>query len=241
MVLWEASERLGGALALAARADPLLDRYLGWLLREVAALPVAIELGHAATVDDVRAAIFDELVVALGAHWGRPAVPGAHLALVHTVPELRSWLDHQSEELGPRVVVLGGGKPGLSLATEALARGHEVTILEPTGVFAPELGLPGRWRLVADAEAAGITLVGGATVETITADAVLAQVDGVERSFAADAVLVASGRTPERALTTALHEAGFDPIEVGECRTVGGLEGVNLDAAHFVGGLAAPH
>ena len=242
VTVWEAGERLGGALALAARADPLLDRYLGWLLREVAATPTTIELGHPATVEGIRAAAFDEVVLALGARWARPSVPGSELGHVLTVPELRPWLDgddRSSADLGTRVVVLGGGKPGLTLAAEARRRGHAVTVLEPTAVFAPELGLPGRWRLVADAEADGITLVGGAAVAAITADAVVTTVDGSEQTFATDSVVIASGRIPDVALATDLRAAGLAPHLVGDCRTTAGLEGVNLDAAQLVGRIAA--
>ena len=46
--------------------------------------------------------------------------------------------------VGARVVVIGGGKPGISIADLCLRRGRDVTVLEPTNVFCGELGLPER-------------------------------------------------------------------------------------------------
>ena len=112
----------------------------------------------------------------------RPSVPGADLAHVRSVPELAAWLDGGDDHLvGQRVVLLGGGKPSVSIADLCIKRGREVAIVEATNVFCGELGLPGRWRLVPDIEAAGARLVDSATVESITADAVQVRIgDSVE-------------------------------------------------------------
>src|SRR5207237_292253 len=84
------------------------------------------------------------LVVATGGVWTRPAVPGADLDHVLTVPQLRVWLDGDDESaVGAHVVVVGGGKTGLSLADLCLRRGRSVAVVEPTNVFGVELGLPG--------------------------------------------------------------------------------------------------
>ena len=90
VTLWDAAERLGGMLALAARADPLMDRYLGWLGRQVEQAGVAIELGRRADAAAVLALGADEVVVATGARWERPQIPGAELAHVLTVPDLQA-------------------------------------------------------------------------------------------------------------------------------------------------------
>jgi len=73
---------------------------------------------------------------------------------------------------GRRLVVLGGGKVGLSTAMFAASRGAEVTVLEPSSVFAPELGLPGRFRMVHEAGVAGVTLVPNVVVSEVTPDGV---------------------------------------------------------------------
>ena len=74
---------------------------------------------------------------------------------MRAVPDLADWLRDDDGTVGARVVVIGGGKPGISIADLCIRRGRTVTVLEPTNVFCGELGLPGRWRLVADIESGG--------------------------------------------------------------------------------------
>jgi hypothetical protein len=47
----------------------------------------------------------------------------------------------------------------------------------------------------------------------------------------ADSVIVASGAVPDTSLVDALHDAGIAVRAVGDCRTIGRIEGANLDAA----------
>jgi F420-dependent methylenetetrahydromethanopterin dehydrogenase len=98
-------------------------------------------------------------------------------------------------------------------------------------VFGIELGLPGRWRLIADLEASGAVLVGSATVEAIEADAVRLSTAEGERAVEADIVIVASGAVPDRRLADELMEAARVPIHVvGDSAGIRHLEGANQDA-----------
>jgi 2,4-dienoyl-CoA reductase-like NADH-dependent reductase (Old Yellow Enzyme family)/thioredoxin reductase len=231
VTIWDAAERLGGMLVHAGAADTLLERYLGWLLRQVEQLGVEIQLGQRATAEAVLGARVDDVVIATGARWGRPDVPGAELAHVHTVPELGAWLHDDGPAIGDEVVVLGGGKPGLSIAALCRRRGRSVTVVEPTHVFCVELGLPGRFRLVADAERDGVVLLGRAELQRIERDAVVVSIDGVETRLPASSVIVASGATPEPRLADELRSAGLHPHVAGDCHAVARIEGANLDAA----------
>jgi 2,4-dienoyl-CoA reductase (NADPH2) len=229
VTLWDAADRLGGTLALAARADPLLDRYLGWLVTAVERAGVGLVPGRPADTRRVLGAGADAVVVATGARWARPPVPGAEHAV--TVPELRGWLDGDDTALGARVVVVGGGKVGLTLARHARATGRAVTVLEPGAVLAPELGLPGRFRWVADAETEGVDLRLATAVESIDPGGVVARRGEDAVRIAADSVVVTSERQAGSPLADALRAEGVAVTEVGDCRTVAGIEGANLDAA----------
>jgi 2,4-dienoyl-CoA reductase-like NADH-dependent reductase (Old Yellow Enzyme family) len=154
--LWEASDRLGGRLALAERADPDLLGLRDWLIAGVEDTGVEVHLGQAW---DGAAATVDAVVWAAGATW-----PG--------LDELRPWLDGGDDPLDARVAIVGSGKAAVSLAGFARARGHDVTLVSPSPVLAPELGLPGRFRLVHDTEAAGVA-VRLASSEVPEADTVL--------------------------------------------------------------------
>ena len=143
--LWEAGDRLGGRLALAERADPDLAGLLAWLIGGAEDAGVRVHLDQAVT----RGVDADVLVWAVGSSW--PS--GGDLG----VDDLRPWLDG-SGSLGDPVEVHGSGTAAVSVALRARREGHDVTLVPNDPVLAPELGLPGRFRLVAAAEAAGVSI-----------------------------------------------------------------------------------
>jgi 2,4-dienoyl-CoA reductase (NADPH2) len=234
VTVWEAGPEPGGLLTTAAGTETVLARYRDWLLHEVGELAVEVLTGRAADVASVRAAAPDVVVVATGAHWPRPDVPGAERPLVRTVPELAGWVrDAGALDPGAGVVVLGGGKIGLSLAGLCVTRGVPVTVVEPGGVLAVELGLPGRFRLVHDLREAGARLLTDATAtEVDDASVRVTTAAGVEH-VAAGVVAVASGATARAPLADELRGAGLTVHVVGDARDVRLLEGAELDATEL--------
>ena len=108
-----------------------------------------------------------------------------------------------------------------------------MTVVETTGVFGIELGLPGRWRIVADLEAAGASLIGHATVESIDAGVVHLHRVGGPAGGRADTVIVAGRAQPEQSLAEQLQAGGVAVHTVGDCTGIGMLEGANLAAAEL--------
>ena len=131
------------------------------------------------------------------------------------------------------MAVLGGGKAGLSVAGALLRRGRAVSVIEPTDVFGLELGLPGRWRTVADLEASGVALIGGAVVESVNAGVLRFTAGGVSEEVKADTVIVAGGAQPDHSLADQLRTAGVAVHTVGDCTGISMLEGANLAAAEL--------
>ena len=142
--LWEASDRLGGRLALAEQADADLGGLLAWLIGGAEDAGVVLRTGTPVTERRRRrrARVGDRRPLA-----GRTAASASTTCA-------RGSLD--GEPLDGPVVVHGSGKAAVSLALHARTQGHEVTLVPDGAVLAPELGLPGRFRLVAAAEAAGV-------------------------------------------------------------------------------------
>lgn len=229
VTLHEQAPVLGGLLTLAGRADPHLDRFLGWLRHSIGQTDVDVRLGAAVTADVIAAAGYDRVVVATGAPSPTPAVPLAPHAL--PMRTLRALAAHDELE-GHRVVIVGGGKAGCSLAAMYRARGHAVTVIEPSGVFAVQLGLPGRFRLVHDLQTAGVDLV-AAPVTRVGDGGVEcgAASDGTRRTIPADVVVVTETEPAEPPLAAALRALGIDPEVIGDARGPFGLEGALADAA----------
>ena len=191
VTLREAAAQLGGVLRIAARTDVTLAAYLAWLERRVAGSGATVELET--RVDAIDG--FDEVVVATGGAYGP--------------------LD--LDVTGDRVTVLGGDTPGVRIAGHLAAQGKQVELVEPSGVFGQSLGLPGRWRLVPDLDAAGVALV---TEPTQEADATI---------------------DTTRTVPAPPWAAGTGVTFVGDANPegLGRIEGANLDVARLAARLRA--
>ena len=131
--------------------------------------------------------------------------------------------------LGKRVVIVGGGLVGLELAEFLLARGRQVTVLEPGTHPGPELPIVRRWRVVEAVTAHG-TLKLKAQVREITRNAVLWQdAKGVEQSTPADSVVLAIGAEADDRVATALAACGVPVHRIGDCAGVNYIEGAMHD------------
>jgi 2,4-dienoyl-CoA reductase-like NADH-dependent reductase (Old Yellow Enzyme family) len=163
VTLWEAGDALGGRLRLAERVDPDLAGLADWLAGAAVDAGVHVELGRRADATSIAAAGVDAVLVATGADWSAPE--GAH-----GLADVRRWvLDGDDDVLGASVAINGARKAAVSVAALAAARGRRVVIVASETVLAPELGLPGRFRLVAAARDAGVELRLGASEDDITA------------------------------------------------------------------------
>jgi 2,4-dienoyl-CoA reductase (NADPH2) len=222
VTLVDAAPRLGGRWAYAAATSSVNAELLQWMQHQLELREVAVRLDERVDVDAVLAAGADAVVVATGARWGRPAIPGAELAHVHVVDDLGAWLLDRSP-VGADVVVLGGDLPGLGVAERAAADNARVTVLEPSDVFGLHLGLPGRWRRVHDLRADGIRLAGGADVSEITPIAVRwRDLDG-DHETPATAVFTTVDVEADTSLADELRARGVDVSVVGDAAVGAGL------------------
>ena len=127
--------------------------------------------------------------------------------------------------LGKRVVVVGGGLVGLELAEFLLARGREVTVLEPGSHAGRELAIVRRWRVLEAVKAHG-TLHLKAQTEAITAKAVVwTDKGGVQHSSPADSVVLAIGAEADDSVAQALADCGLPLQRIGDCASVSYIEG----------------
>jgi len=222
VTLVDAAPRLGGRWVYAAATSDVNADLLRWFEHQLELHGVDVRLGERLDPDAAIGLAPDAVVVATGARWNRPEIPGVDLPHVRGVDDLGGWL-LDGAPVGGDVVVLGGDLPGLGVAEAAHREAARVTVLEASDVFGLHLGLPGRWRRVHDLRAAGITLAGGAEVLEITPRSVRwRDLDG-DHETEATTVVVTDDVAPDTALADALRARGADVTVVGDAGVGAGL------------------
>ena len=136
VTLFEKSGSLGGQLRHADYADfkwPVKD-YKDYLIDHVKNCGAEILLNTPATPDLIRAGGFDAVVAALGAVPRITPIPG--------VENLKVWAPvdvfGRSDELGHRVVIIGGGETGTETGLYLARNGHDVSVISRQDMLAKE-------------------------------------------------------------------------------------------------------
>lgn len=136
--------------------------------------------------------------------------------------------------LGRRVCIVGGGLVGLELAEFLLARGREVTVLEPTDKPGRELSIVRRWRVLDAVQGHG-TLHTQAQVQGIDPAAVhWSDAAGVAQVTPADSVVLAVGAEADAGVAESLAGCAVPITRVGDCAGVNYIEGALRDG-HLAG------
>lgn len=235
VLLAEAESVLGGALALAATADLDLLPLLDWLRREVDRPEIEVQLGQAGTAQTAHAFGADGVIVATGARWVLPTAEGARLPIVSTLHD-RAWMRCRPAD---RVIVLGGGKPGLTIAAFATGRGANVTILEPGEIPGSDMPFPARARWVDELKRLGVNIVCSVELERIGPQEVLWRwADRSLRSTPAD-LIVAAGQMARVEPDLTDLPMGIPVHRIGDGVGIGTVDRAMQGAAAAVAALAA--
>jgi 2,4-dienoyl-CoA reductase-like NADH-dependent reductase (Old Yellow Enzyme family)/thioredoxin reductase len=159
VTLWEREDRLGGQLAVAARArmNTLFADWIEWQARRLAQAGVDVELGCEARADDVIRAGADVVAIATGARPRRPQVPGIDLPVVVDAADV--LLGRVTP--GRRVVVVSEDDRAapLAVADHLAGDGHEVTLLYRTTAPSPLVGKYSIGAVLARLDSSGVTMV----------------------------------------------------------------------------------
>jgi 2,4-dienoyl-CoA reductase-like NADH-dependent reductase (Old Yellow Enzyme family)/thioredoxin reductase len=200
--LWERSDALGGAIAVAAlaRGNAKYRRWTLWQTDRLQRVGVDVQLGRTATAADVVACEADVVLIATGSTPRVPAFPGVDSSHVVTVTAAL-----QGAPLGRRVAVIAedDGPAPLAVSDHLAGLGHHVTIVYQTTGPAPLVGKYSNGAMLARLIDGGVQFVGMARVTAIEGDMVhLASTYGTRHWSIGpfDTVVLATGSLPNDSL-----------------------------------------
>ncbi len=131
--------------------------------------------------------------------------------------------------LGKQVVIIGGGLVGLELAEFLLARGRQVTVLEPGDKAGRELSIVRRWRVLDVVTSHGQLHLKASVREITSQDVIWHDAEGVEQRTPADSVVLAIGAEADDQVSGLLADCGVPVQRIGDCASVNYIEGAMHD------------
>ena len=232
VTLLEKTGRLGGLLNQAAQGPYKADlkNYETYLISQVKKSNIDVRLNCAADRETVEALAPDSLVIALGSQPRALRAEGSERAL-----SCLEAIDRR-EELGQKVVIVGGGFIGCELALELTDAGKDVTVVEFTDKLAATANMLYREALSQHLERAkGLHILLNSACQKITGHSVIvAGKDGGTQEIDCDTVIVSVGMEPKKEEAFSLYGITPDTYMVGDCyRVATVLEATN--EAYFIG------
>ena len=221
VTLYEKSGVLGGQLIhsdYSAFKWPLKN-YKDYLIRNLLASDVEIRMNCAPSPEAIEAEGFDALIYAVGAEPKLPPIPGAE------GPKVWKSLDvyGREQELGHRVVVVGGSETGVETAAYLSMSGHRVTVLTRQAMIAHD-SQPVHYREMFEAfwkELKDFDYYTGTRVHSV-ADGTVQFTDGTgtPHCIQADAVVLCGGMAPRNEDAIAYAKVVNDFRIIGDCKKV---------------------
>ena len=229
--LYEKSDRLGGVFnAAAAMSFKEKDKaLLAWYERQLGSSGAAVHLNT--EIDDPGKLDADVVIVATGAHPRTLSIPGAERAISAT-----AFLNGE-QEVGDRVVIIGGGLTGCEIAYELALRGKHPAVVEMTPylVGAKGICMANSSMLRELLRFHQVPAYLNATVKAVTDEGVLIDTPEGQRTVPADSVILSVGYTPDDRFAALKERKGGRPVYfVGDCDRVGSLKTVVKQAYELV-------
>jgi NADPH-dependent 2,4-dienoyl-CoA reductase/sulfur reductase-like enzyme len=214
VILCEKSGELGGALR-CERCIPFKSDLYGFIATKAIELKnagVDVRLNTEVTPEYVEKEQPDVLVIAVGAEPIIPPIPGMDGDNV----VIANDLSDETERIGQKVVILGGGLVGCEAAVHLAQEGKDVTVVE----MLPDVAIDanGRHRPILMQMLEPVTKLTNMRGVRVTDEGlVCAGTDGVETLIPADTVICAVGQRPLRRVVDLFLDSAPEVIQVGDC------------------------
>jgi 2,4-dienoyl-CoA reductase-like NADH-dependent reductase (Old Yellow Enzyme family)/thioredoxin reductase len=216
VTLFEAQEKLGGALDLAGKN--IGKEKLVWLIDtmnyELEQLGVDVRLNTRATEESIKELNPYGVFVCCGGKHIEPKIPGIESEKTIRV---KDYLEGKAQP-GKKVAVIGSGATGIETAATLASRGHEVTVIEMmpkigSGIINRVLGV-----LIARLTKSGVSLLPGHKLTAINDTGVKLEKmeDGSEVEMEFDSVILALGIGSQQKYANELASASDNSVVLGD-------------------------
>lgn len=217
VMLFERAERLGGHLreACVPEFKKDLGKLLSWYERQMNRLRIDIRIHSEVTPSMINDVDFDVAVLATGSVPHVPAIPGIEKPLVTNCCDVLSG----KEEVGDRVVILGGGLEGCETTVWLAQKGKSVWVVETLDTVAVDIHSANRQMLLDMMEDLDVHILTESSIAEVLDDGVVLSGKAASRDFlACENLIVGVGLKPVRDLCEPLRGDLRSFYEVGDCR-----------------------
>lgn len=208
VTIFEATERLGGSLIPSAKdvsGGEVLLELLQYYIYRIEDLNISVRFNTAVTRRVVAEFDPDVAIVATGFQIKKPTFPGADSEIVRDA--WQSLRGNQLDNSGPNVVVLGGGKVGLTIAEVMAKQGKKCIIVESKKRVDFDVSTTFKWRHSALVKQLKIQVFTEADVIGIeNASVRIRDKEGNDKNLPADVVVTAGPLEPNQNL---VHELEY--------------------------------
>ena len=215
VTLFEKTTSLGGQLNIACippRKEEM-RRATQDLIRAVCKAGVQLRLAQAPTAEELKAAGFEAVINAVGAHSAAPRIPG-----IDHVNVADAWkiLAGEQQVYGT-VAVIGGGMVGCETAEYLAERGCKVSVVEMMDKIAAGESTTILPTLLENYKTYGVAQYPGHKVKEFRLDAVVCEnKDGAEITIPCDYIVLAMGARSNEWDASALEGTGVEVYAVGD-------------------------
>jgi 2-enoate reductase len=193
-----------------------LGKLLDWYERQMNRLRIEIRIHSEITPSMITDVDFDVAILATGSVPYVPTIPGIGKPLVTNCCDVLSG----KEEVGDRVVILGGGLEGCETAVWLAQKGRSVWVVETLDAVAVDIHSANREMLLDMMEDLDVQILTESTVDEVLDDGVVLSGKAASSDFlTCENLILGIGLKPVRDLCKTLRDDLRSFYEVGDCRT----------------------